>query len=228
MLKELEIELEQRGFSPEVRKAIRNAKICIIDDKIEDLKSLTDGLKKEGFTNIVEKKTIKSITDIVNEAYDLLILDLAGIAEDICNDDGIGAFAAIKEADPVLPVLIVSGSTITPDMAKVLSKAELIRTKPVLSADLALDVDNLLKIHKDEFWGALAILKEIHRLHADISRKLGRIERLKLWLLQYRITGKLKNVDPSITDQLLKSANILTKLGSIALRASRIAKGLGS
>lgn len=227
MLKELEKDLEERGFSPSVRKAIHNAKICIIDDEIEDLTSFTEGLSKEGFTNLTKLPQVDSVSNILDQAYDLLILDIAGIAQSIAADDGIGVIAQIKRADPALPILVVSGSTTSPELAKTLSQADLIRTKPVLSADLAGDVEDLLKYHTDHFWGALAVLKEMARLHASIADNLAMWDRFSLFLLRRTIAGKIKRADSSLKTQLSKVASITTKLGSAAVRIVRIVNALG-
>ncbi len=61
MLDKIENNLIQRGFAPSIRASIKNSKICIIDDGINDLKSLIKGLKSEGFSNLVEKKQVHSI-----------------------------------------------------------------------------------------------------------------------------------------------------------------------
>lgn len=228
MLKELEEKLNQRGFSTELRKAIRNSRICIIDDQIEHLKSFVDGLKKEGFTNLVEKSHVTSIHELVEDGYELIVLDLKGVAEDIFSSDGIGVIESLKQSDPALPILVVSGTETTPEKANILSQADLIRTKPVLPADLASDVDDILKTRKDPYWSALTVLKELQRIQPDIRKDLCMADRIKLWLLQRSIINKLQKQDESVTAKVLKVVSIVDKLGAIAIRIVTIAKGIGS
>jgi len=228
MLKELEQELNQRGFEQDVRKAIRNAKICIIDDQIDHLRSFMDGLRNEGFTNLIEKPHIESVNELLESGYELIILDLKGVAEDISADDGIGIIETLKQSDPALPILVISGTTTLPDKAKILSQADLIRTKPVLPADLASDVDDILKTRKDTYWSAFTVLKELQRIQPQIKQDLGVMDKIKLWWLQRSIINKIKKHDESVTSKVLKMVSIVEKLGSVAIRIVTIGKGIGS
>lgn len=226
MLKELEKELSRRGCSQEVRKAIHNAKICIVDDKIDDLRSFMDGLKKEGFTNLIEKTHVESVNELLESGYELIVLDLKGVAEEIFANDGIGVIEALKHSDPALPILVISGTTTTPDKAKILSQADLIRTKPVLPADLASDVEDILKTRKDMYWSALIVLKELQRIQPEVVHDLDYTSRIKLWWLKRQIVAKIRNCDQGVISKVLKVASIVEKLGSLAIRIVAIAKGL--
>lgn len=228
MLKDLEKELNKRGFSTDVRKAIRNAKICIVDDQIDHLKSFMDGLRNEGFTNLIEKNRVESINELLESGYELIILDIKGVAEDISSDDGIGVIEALKQSNPALPILVISGTTTSPDKARTLSQADLIRTKPVLPADLASDVDDILKTRKDLYWSAFAVLKELQRIQPEIRQDLCMTDKIRLWYLQRSIINKVKKHDESVASKVLKLASVVGKLGSIAIRITTIANGIGS
>ncbi|MFC1633481.1 response regulator [Planctomycetota bacterium] len=226
MLKELEKELGRRGFSQEVRKSIHNAKICIVDDQIEHLKSFMDGLRKEGFTNLTEKAHVESVNELLESGYELIILDLKGVADEISAEDGIGIVDTLKQSDPALPILIVSGTSTTPDKARILSKADLIRSKPVLPADLASDVEDILKTRKDPYWSAVTVLKELQRIQPDIAHNLGYVDRLKLWWLQRTIVSDIKKCDKGVISKVIKVASIVEKLGSLAIRIHAISNGI--
>lgn len=226
MIKELEQKLIQRGITPDVRKAIRNAKICIIDNQIDHLKSFLEGLKKEGFTNIVDKNHVESVNGLLDDGYDLIVLDLKGVAEEISSNDGVGVLESLKRSDPALPILVISGTSTPPDRAHILNQADLIRTKPVLPADLASDVEEILKTRKDPYWSALTILKELERIKPNINTDLAFTDKLKLWWLQHRIIKKIDKHGGNIISKVLKVASIVDKLGSIAIRIVTIAKGL--
>lgn len=225
MLQQIEKNLIKRGFAPSVKEAIKNSKICIIDDGVHDLRSLIKGLKAEGFNNLVEKKKVTSINELLRENFDLVILDITGIAKDISAEDGIGVLMELKRNNPALQILVVSGSTFTPELSQKLNQADLIRNKPVLPTDLAADVEELLKFRKDEYWAAFSILKELRYLQHEISDKLGFWEIIKLKILQFRITKNLESFDSSVTNKLIKVAEIITKLGTISLRIVKISQG---
>lgn len=225
MLNKIEQNLTKRGYTPNVRNAIKNSKICIIDDGIQDLKSLIKGLKAEGFNNLVEKKKVNSVNELLQEDYDLIILDITGVAKEISAEDGIGVLSELKRNNPALQVLVVSGSSFSPELSQRLSQADLIRNKPVLPSDLSADVDELLKYRKDEYWAALSILRELRHLKPDIVEKLNLLERIKLRILQFRITKNLETFDSSITNKFIKISDIVTKLGTIGLRIIKISQG---
>lgn len=223
-IKELKGLLNDRGFTPEMNKAIREAKICVIDDKISDLKSLMDGLRREGFNHLVEKEKVSSINDILNNNFDLVILDLSGVAADLSKNDGIGVIHELKEHNPALPILVVTGSTTPPELTDVLSKADLIRTKPVLPADLSSDVEKLLKYRKDNFWAAYAILKELRSIQPELAEKLKWRERIKLFFFMRKLHRDIKCFNPNIVKSIVKTADIVERLGSVSLRIVEISK----
>jgi DNA-binding response OmpR family regulator len=149
------------------------------------------------------------------------------VATEISAEDGVGVLSAVKDASPGLPVLVVSGSTTRPELTKELNRADLIRAKPVLPAELAADVETLLRLRKDAFWGALAVLKELRRLKPEIAEKLGAWNRLQLRLLEIRITRDLERANPSIGSKLVKIGNIAAQLGKIGMKVVSIANGVG-
>jgi DNA-binding NtrC family response regulator len=126
-IKKIESELHENGLPEHVRQEIRKAKICIIDNAIDDLKSLHDNLKKEGFNNLEKFKSAPYINKILTSHYDLIILDLNDVANEITEDDGVGVLKLLKEREPYLPILIVTGQRISPENQLILNKADLIR-----------------------------------------------------------------------------------------------------
>ncbi|HEV2146117.1 MAG TPA: hypothetical protein VGR37_01735 [Longimicrobiaceae bacterium] len=221
-LANLEQELVRRGLAPAVRMGIRNAKIAVIDDRIEDLRSILDGLRREGFSNLVEIPEVKSVNELLTAGYDLVILDLVGVAQSVTEADGVGVLAALKSSSPATAVLVVSGNAISPALAEGLRQADLIRTKPVLPADLAADVETLLKVKNDQFWAGLAVLREINRLEPEFRERLGWKERAMLWWNSMRLARQLANRDPSVIQRLIKISDTVSRLGAVAVRITSI------
>lgn len=221
-LTNLEQELAQRGLLASVRAEIRKAKIAVIDDRVEDLKGILDGLRREGFTNLVEIPEVRSVNELLTAGYDLVVLDLVGVAESVTEADGIGVLAAIKRASPQTAVLVVSGNAISPALATELRQADLIRTKPVLPADLAADVEALLKVKNDQFWAGLAVLKEVYRLEPELRERLGWKQRAMLWWNSMRLARQLANRDPGVIQRLVKISDVVSRLGVIAVRITSI------
>ena len=225
-LNALEDVLINRGFSESTRRAIRNAKICIIDDKVDDLKSVVESLNSEGFTNLVEISQVESANEIVSAGYDLIVLDLSGVAKSRYADDGIGLLEHLKLDAPNVPIMVVSGSRPSHHKAPILAKADLHLTKPVKPSDLAMDAESLLKFRKDPYWGALATLKELKAISPSISERLSWVQQLRLWWLKRTLEKSITDGSESIVKTLGVVAKIVGPLGTIALKVVQLWQAL--
>lgn len=214
-LREIELDLQARGMSDEVRRNIRNLKICIIDDKNEDLMSLLDGLKREGFANIETLSKVNSINDLLQKKYDLIILDLNDVAQDISSDDGIGVLRSLKSKEPNLPILIVTGQMTDPEDNLILNKADLVRKKPIYASDLSDDIDTIMKIYKDRFWASLAILKELNEIDDDLKSELNFWAKIKLSWYKRRLESNLINKDNDVLRKIEKIVSIIRLAGTV-------------
>ena len=222
-IKKIESELHENGLPEHVRQEIRKAKICIIDNAIDDLKSLHDNLKKEGFNNLEKFKSAPYINKILTSHYDLIILDLNDVANEITEDDGVGVLKLLKEREPYLPILIVTGQRISPENQLILNKADLIRKKPILADDLASDVEAILKNTHDKFWASISILKELNSIDIELRKKISLIKRIKLHFFRKSMEKRLINREEDIVDKINKIANLLKGLESITGRIIQIA-----
>lgn len=226
-LRVIEQDLEARGDTQELRAAIRNSRILIIDDRIEDLKSLTSSLKKEGFTNVVELKKVTSIDDLLSRRPDLVVLDLTGVAADISADDGFGVLESVKSASPGLPVLVVTGTPTPPSKVSIIEKADLVRDKPVKALELLSDVELLLRPFKDQDWGSLEILKELRRLQGDIQSETGWRDWLALKWRKRQLEKRLRTGKGDAVYAISEVAKLVAALGAPALKIVEIARRLG-
>lgn len=226
-LKKIEIDLHDSGLSGIVRQEIRKSRICIIDNAIDDLKSLHDNLKKEGFNNIEKLKSAPPINKILSSNYDLIILDLNDVANEITEEDGIGVLKMLKERQPSLPILVVTGQRISPDDHPALNNADLIRKKPILAADLAADVETILKYSRDRFWGAISILRELNNVDIELKKEIGLFKRWQLHRLRKSIEKKLAHREEDIIDKIKKLASILKNVGTLTHRIVQISTLIG-
>lgn len=213
-LKKIEIELHESGIPEYVRRSIRNCKICIIDNQIEDLKSFHDGLKREGFSNLEKFKSSPTVNQILSSQYDLIVLDLNDVATEITKDDGIGLLKLLKDREPALPILVVTGQFISPEVQNIISKADMVRKKPVLASDLANDVDTLMKIRKDKFWASLELLKELNKINIQLSQELSIFYRIKLHFNRNSLEKKLLRRQEDIVDKLIHILKLIKNTSS--------------
>jgi CheY-like chemotaxis protein len=213
-LKKIEIELFETGLAENIRKKIRTAKICIIDNQIDDLKSLHDSLKTEGFTHLKKFKKSPPINDILSNNYDVILLDLNDVAQDITEDDGLGVLKLLKQREPSLPILVITGKNIPPESREIINLADLVRKKPVYAADLANDVDTILKAYHDKFWASLILLKELNIVDIELKKEIGFVKKVKLHFFRKSIEKKLISREEDIVVKLEKILKMLKILKS--------------
>lgn len=223
-LRAIEKQLESRGYSEDVREAIRNARICIVDDRIEDLKSLTQSLRAEGFNNLLEFSRVGSVDDLIARRFDLVILDLTGVAAEISTDDGIGVLEHLKTTQPTLPVLVVTGTTTPPSKVATVNRADLIRSKPVKALELVSDVEQLLRPYKDQYWAAFEMLKELRRVDSDLQGELSLTQRGWLWWRRRQLSKRLVSQEGSTVDAIVSIGSLVKDTGTTALKIVAIAK----
>ncbi|MEQ8547129.1 MAG: response regulator [Cyclobacteriaceae bacterium] len=223
-IKKIEIDLHDRGLSEANRRVIRKSKICIIDNEIDDLKSLHDGLKKEGFSNLTKLKKSPPINDILSEHYDAILLDLNDVAQEITELDGLGVLQFLKQREPSLPILVITGQNPSPEVRDIINLADSVRKKPVLASDLANDVEILLRHYHDKFWASIFLLKELNSIDIELREELGLIKRVRLHFsrraLEKRLTAKNEDIVTKLESVITlikntKSAtSIISKLAS--------------
>jgi DNA-binding response OmpR family regulator len=208
-LDQIEEILASRSLSSNTRRAIRNCKICIIDDKLAELKTFVAALRNEGFNNLVEKRAVLSIHELITADFDLIVLDLSGIAGEIFTDDGLGVLHKLKTSAPSVPVLVVTGSSFTAESSKTLNLADAIRNKPISPSDLATEVEDLLKYRKDHHWGGLAVLRELQHLTPTIEK------RLTFWQ-KFLLNRQKKAIAKSIIQSSFDTLTLVIKILELA------------
>lgn len=203
-LKKIEIQLIEKGLTESQLREIRKSKICIIDNEVEDLKSLHDSLKLEGFSNLKKHKKSPPINDILSEHYDIILLDLNDVAQEITELDGLGVLQLLKERSPSLPIIVVTGQNTPPELREIINMADLVRKKPVLASDLANDVDTILRSYHNKFWASILLLKEMNQIDIELQKKLGFIQRWKMHYLRKELEKKLIHKEEDIITKLEK------------------------
>ncbi|WP_417857276.1 response regulator [Xanthomarina gelatinilytica] len=225
-LKKLEIELFEKGLSNLTLRKIRNSKICIIDNEVKDLKSFFDGLKTEGFTNLNKFKKSPSINDILNEHYDIILLDLNDVAQDMTEMDGLGVLQLLKQRNPNLPILVITGQNPSPEVRDILNLADGVRKKPVLASDLANDVDIILRYYHDKYWASILLLKELNKIDIELKRDLGFIKRVKLHYLRKSLETKLIKKEDDVITKIEKIIKILRSAKSMTSIIAKLSSNL--
>ncbi|MCI5168110.1 MAG: DNA-binding response regulator [Candidatus Electrothrix sp. GM3_4] len=167
------------------------------------------------------------MNEVLDAHYDIIVLDLGGVATDLSKDDGYGVLKNLKSSEPYLPIIVVTGSTATPDEVEVLGQADLVRAKPILAAELSNDVELILRHHKSEFWASLEILTELNKINSDIQKNLSWFDQIFLHFYKQSIAKKILNEEKDVISKLKKVVNITSKLGKVAYKIKKISLGVG-
>ena len=126
-----------------------------------------------------------------------------------------------------MPVLVVTGQRISPEDHSVLSRADLIRKKPVKAADLASDVETIIKLSKDRYWAALSVLRELNRVDIELRKEIGFFKRVQLHMVRKSIEKKLERREDDVIDKIRKLGSILNNVGSLTHRIIQISTLIG-
>lgn len=137
----------------------RRTKIIVIDDEDSfPQKLFTD----EGYS--IEKwDTVKDYGKLLSGAYDLIVLDIKGIATHISDEDGLGVLEGIKQANPAQIVIAYSQHTYDLNKSKFWELADEKIGKPSDFLKIKKIIDNLIMTKYQP-------LRYINILH-DILRK---------------------------------------------------------
>ena len=86
----------------------RRVKVVVIDDDANGFP--TKELQAEGYT-IEYWEAVKSLERLERGDFDIIVLDIAGVAGHLCEDDGLGVIERIKQVNPYQIVVALSGQT---------------------------------------------------------------------------------------------------------------------
>lgn len=113
---------------------LHKGKILFLDDETAAIKPYMVHLKSEGYTNVVHKKDVAALKDVLDENADLIFLDITGVASALdASEEGLAVLTYVKRYHPWTAVVVLSGSEFPASKAQQLVKADSCVTKASLS-----------------------------------------------------------------------------------------------
>lgn len=188
----------------------KRAKIVVIDDDKNAFP--TKALQSEGFT-IEYWPKVQSLTRLEQGDFDIIVLDIKGIAGKITELDGFGILQRIKKVNPSQIVIAFSGETFDIGKTQFFKLADDVLAKPVDTLKCKQVLDDLIleKFTVDHLWGSVATLLR----REQISDKA-------IAALETQLCSLIKNGDTPDYNQVAKS---VIEKADVALRlASLLAK----
>ena len=145
--------------SPPLEELRKRARILVVDD--DENSFPVELLKKEGYAIDYWPK-IESLSKLERGDYDIIILDIGGVAKEYSSEDGLGVLEHLKEVNPSQIVVAFSGQSFDLSKNRFWQLADDSLSKPVDATKCKRMIDNLLqtKMTLHNYWqAAVQILK---------------------------------------------------------------------
>lgn len=195
----------------DVRKRTR---ILVIDDDPHSFPF--DVLRREGYA-IDHWLKVENLQALEEGRYDIIFLDIQGVAQEYSGEDGLGILEHLKQVNPSQIVVAFSAHSYDLSKNRFWRLADDSLSKPVEAAKCKRLIDNLIESKRTpaHYWAAVSDLlarqgldaKQIARVEDKIARALAKKD-------EKAIKGAL---EPAV-----KSAELAVRLASIALKIAAI------
>jgi CheY-like chemotaxis protein len=119
--------------------------ILVVEDDPDVLSVMVKNLEHAGYKVITATDGMEGLKKIKSGGYSLVITDIV-----MPYVSGTGVVSALKESEPHIPVIAVTGYGEIPETMAMEKKADLVLSKPVRMADLKKHVAELLEVSKME------------------------------------------------------------------------------
>ena len=197
----------------EIRK---RAKILVIDDDPNSFPC--ELLRKEGYTIECWQK-VESLSRLEKGDFDIIILDIGGVAGEYSPQDGLGVLEHLKNYNPSQIIVAFSGQTFDLGKTRFWKMADDSLSKPVDVIKCKEVIDHLLqeKFTLDHYWeGLTSILRSEGISDTDIER------------LERRVAKAIKKGDKKEVMATIKSVTEKAEIaGRLLLIAEKIATLFG-
>lgn len=126
-------------------KEERRKTILVIEDDPDVRSMLVKHLKHQGFDVVTAKDGMEGLKKIKAGGYDLVITDIV-----MPYVSGTGLVTALKESNPHIPVIAMTGYGQEPEAVATEKKADLVLSKPVMMSELKDHIARLLRLSEQE------------------------------------------------------------------------------
>lgn len=188
----------------------KRVKIVVIDD--DENAFPTKKLQEDGFT-IEHWKNVKALDRLERGDFDIIVLDIGGVAIKLSASDGLGVLEHLKKMNPYQVVVAFSGQTFDLGKSKFFKMADDTLAKPVdvLKCVQVLDDLILAKFNISNLWeNIVAILRKEKVSQATINE----IEQLLVQAIESKNISLLERAKSLVekADVIIKVIEIGTKI----------------
>ena len=119
--------------------------ILVVEDDPDVLSAIVKNLEHAGYRILTANDGMEGLKKIKSGGYDLVITDIV-----MPYVSGTGVVSALKESNPRIPVIAITGYGEIPETMAVEQKADLVLSKPVRMSDLKEHIAKLLDVSETE------------------------------------------------------------------------------
>ena len=167
--------------APSLSELKKRTKILVIDD--DENSFPFELLRREGYS-IEHWPRVESLMALEEGQYDVIILDIQGVAKHISQDDGLGVLDLIKKTSPSQIVVAFSSHSFDLSKTRFWKMADDSLCKPVDAATCKRLIDNLIETKRTphHYWSAIVDLlnsqgaspKQVAKTEDKVVRALRR------------------------------------------------------
>jgi DNA-binding NtrC family response regulator len=186
----------------EIRK---RAKIIVIDDDPESFPC--NLLRREGYS-IESWQKVESLSRLEKGDFDIIILDIGGVAEEYAQNDGLGVLEHLKKYNPSQIIVAFSGQSFDLGKARFWKMADDSLSKPVDAIKCKEVIDHLLeeKFTLEHYWQGLV---SIIRIEGTSKENIDKLETQIAKAIKAGDKEKLLSGIKSITEKAETAARLL-------------------
>jgi DNA-binding NtrC family response regulator len=195
---------------PNVDVLRKRTRIIVIDD--DENSFPFEIMRNEGYAIDYWPK-IQNLGKLERGEYDIIILDIGGVAQEYTHDDGLGILEHLKNVNPAQIVVAFSGQTFDLSKNRFWQMADDSLSKPVDATKCKRIIDNLIKnkMTLSHYWSAVVEILRREQVSND-----------KIVKLEDKLTRALQHKNESDFSESLNSicakADLALKLGAIGAK----------
>lgn len=169
---------------PPVAELRNRTRILVIDDDPHSFPF--ELLRKEGYA-IDHWPRVENLGTLERGQYDIIFLDIQGVAQEYSKEDGLGVLEHLKDANPSQIVVAFSAHSYDLSKNRFWRLADDSLSKPVEAAKCKRLIDNLIESKQTplHYWEAIAELlrrqglqpRQIAKVEAKVARAIAKKDR---------------------------------------------------
>lgn len=154
-----------------LEEARKRARILVIDD--DPAAFPLSGMENEGYT-VRHWSEVKSYQELESGEYDIIVLDIHGIAPDLPGNSGVAVLEHIKRYNPAQIVIAFSGKKYDIKQGAFFKLADDVMMKPAYLMECKQKIDDLLRsrFSVGHYWAALKFELEKRGVSHDRIKNL--------------------------------------------------------